>query len=62
MRRLIAWLKFVLFARRRPKWDELDRMTCGLAGDLGHSLCGWCSRHHKPRVDCLCRVRSMEAC
>ena len=34
--------------------NDLDRVTCPKAGQLGHGLCGWCERHDKPRHICGC--------
>lgn len=37
---------------RAPITDELDRANCARAGELGHTMCGWCHRHDLPRTFC----------
>lgn len=38
-----------------PQQDDLERVNCPKAGDLGHWYCGWCPTHHKPYFICGCR-------
>lgn len=37
-----------------PTLDDLHRVDCDLAGDVGHMHCGICSDHDKPRFMCGC--------
>lgn len=37
-----------------PELDDLDRVNCKLAGEAGHSSCGMCPVHNKPRFRCGC--------
>jgi hypothetical protein len=37
-----------------PKDDDLERCNCDLVGEIGHSQCGWCNKHDKPRFLCGC--------
>lgn len=34
--------------------DDYDRATCRRVGQPGHSQCGICRVHHKPRFQCGC--------
>jgi len=36
-----------------PVDDDLDRVNCAIAGELGHSSCGWCKECDHPRFMCL---------
>lgn len=40
-----------------PKDDDLDRANCDKVGQFGHSMCGWCIRHDKPRWSGCCAVQ-----
>ena len=42
----------------KPQDDDLERVNCKLAGKIGHSLCGWCKIHDKPRFMCGCLVNA----
>lgn len=37
-----------------PENDDLDRVNCDEAGMPGHSQCGVCPEHKKPRFQCGC--------
>jgi len=39
---------------REPEQDDLDRVNCQLAGQTGHSDCGWCKTCNHPNFECLC--------
>ena len=39
---------------RLPEEDELDRVNCLKAGQLGHKNCGWCKFCDKPIFGCEC--------
>lgn len=40
---------------RPPVEDEMHRVNCDRAGNLGHSMCGMCAQeHHVPRFMCGC--------
>lgn len=34
--------------------DDLARIECTKAGQVGHSGCGWCKEHNRPSFECLC--------
>lgn len=47
----------ILFRIKTKRWptdDDLERVNCKDAGNLGHMFCGWCEKHDKPRFECLC--------
>lgn len=46
--------QFRLFFKRAPQQDDLDRVNCDRVGELGHSCCGVCEKHNKPRFQCGC--------
>ncbi len=37
---------------RPPEHDDLDRINCAIAGDIGHQQCGWCVDCNGPRMFC----------
>lgn len=37
-----------------PTNDDLDRVNCEYAGEIGHLHCGWCNLHNCPRFECMC--------
>jgi hypothetical protein len=39
---------------RAPEHDDLDRVNCLKAGQLGHYHCGWCDNHDGPIFECGC--------
>lgn len=39
---------------RPPQRDDLHRVNCDQAGELGHLQCGWCGRHQTARFACGC--------
>lgn len=39
-----------------PEQDDLERLNCEQAGKAGHSQCGYCPEHHKPRFLCMCML------
>ena len=39
-----------------PMNDDLDRVNCEHAGEVGHIFCGWCPIHNCPRFTCMCRI------
>lgn len=39
---------------RKPIQDDLDRVNCKEVGTVGHSQCGVCTTHDKPRFGCGC--------
>lgn len=41
-----------------PEQDDLERVNCDKAGQLGHLSCGWCARHDAPMFECGCSVRN----
>lgn len=34
--------------------DDLERLNCDQAGEIGHGGCGFCPDHKKPRFVCGC--------
>ncbi len=42
-----------------PRQDDLARVNCELAGEVGHWQCGWCAVHDGPRFACACAVRAI---
>lgn len=40
-----------------PRQDDLQRVNCDKAGELGHFFCGMCLRHAAPRFMCGCPGR-----
>lgn len=49
---------FTILLGREPEGDDLDRANCPKAGAAGHSQCGMCPEHKKPRLECCCVLRS----
>ena len=49
---MIDAAQFAKATGREPEDDDLERSNCRLAGNIGHSYCGWCSEHDKPRFIC----------
>jgi len=43
---------FAHYVGRPPQNDDLMRANCNLAGQLGHSACGWCGSCQRPRFIC----------
>lgn len=39
---------------RAPQQDDLHRVTCDRAGMVGHTACGICDEHDRPRFECGC--------
>jgi hypothetical protein len=37
-----------------PVNDDLERANCKKAGETVHLFCGWCEKHDKPRIACMC--------
>jgi len=37
-----------------PENDDLERVNCEKAGEMGHHNCGLCPDHVKPRFVCGC--------
>ena len=47
------------FKEKTGEWavgDDLERVNCKEVGKFGHSQCGWCEEHDKPRFSCGCVV------
>ena len=38
----------------KPDQDDLERVNCSKAGEIGHRQCGWCGNHKLPRFQCGC--------
>lgn len=43
--------------RRAPQDDDMERVNCEKAGELGHWGCGWCATHDLPQFQCGCCVQ-----
>lgn len=52
-------LAYFLKEYRWPKDDDLARVNCPNAGAPGHSHCGWCEIHDRPRFECVCHAHPM---
>lgn len=39
---------------RTPEGDDMERVNCQFAGQLGHLCCGWCDEHNGPQYVCGC--------
>lgn len=44
--------QFYAATGRDPWQDDMDRVNCDKAGQIGHWMCGWCDRCDKPRFQC----------
>lgn len=47
-------LMFRIRTGRWPKQDDLERVNCKQAGEIGHGNCGWCNEHRAPMYQCMC--------
>ena len=47
---------FILKMRRLPINDDLERINCKQAGEIGHTMCGWCDIHDRPIFECSCKA------
>jgi hypothetical protein len=47
-------MEFEEFLGSPPENDDLERVNCKEAGTIGHSQCGWCLYHSRPRFECGC--------
>ena len=45
---------FFIILGRWPAADDLDRVNCDEAGEIGHLCCGWCALHNVPIFECGC--------
>jgi hypothetical protein len=36
----------------KPVQDDMERVNCKRAGELGHEYCGWCDKHSSPKFHC----------
>jgi len=54
MEKIIQYIKFIMKTGRKPIQDDLDRAFCELAGEIGHSCCGFCEKCGKPKFMCIC--------
>ncbi len=43
---------------RKPEDDDLERVNCTMVGRMGHSSCGWCYEHSRPRYECWCSIKT----
>ena len=46
------------FTGRWPIQDDLARVNCRIAGEVGHFSCGWCEKHNAPMFHCVCGWQS----
>ena len=42
-----------------PEQDDLERVNCLKAGQIGHFGCGWCNRCDVPMFFCGCYARQI---
>ena len=47
-------ITFFIKLHRWPRHDDLRRVNCKHAGEVGHLFCGWCKKHDRPRFECTC--------
>lgn len=38
----------------KPEGDDLTRVNCPYAGEIGHRGCGWCDVCNQPKFICVC--------
>lgn len=50
--------KFIEATGREPQDDDLDRVNCDKAGQIGHYCCGWDEQADKPHFDTMRRLWS----
>ena len=43
--------QFISATGREPEQDDLERVNCKQAGDVGHWCCGWNVEHNRPQAD-----------
>ena len=48
----ITEIDFRRLVGRNPANDDLERVNCSQAGEIGHLSCGMC-RHDKPYFNCM---------
>ncbi len=48
--------KFAAKVGRKPTDDDLERVNCDKAGQVGHLSCGWCQKCDGPCFHCPCSV------
>lgn len=48
---------FRLKTGRAPEQDDLQRVNCLQAGEVGHNDCGWCSICDHPKFECICPAK-----
>jgi len=41
----------------KPIQDDLERVNCNHAGEIGHKNCGWCLKCNTPAFSCTCTRR-----
>ena len=39
---------------REPSEEDIAQANCKVIGIPGHTFCGWCDEHDKPRIVCQC--------
>lgn len=42
---------------RQPTAEEMNKINCDQSGVIGHTLCGWCTKHDRPRLVCKCPAK-----
>ena len=47
--------QFHFMTGRWPDNDDLDRVNCSYAGEIGHHYCGVCMECLQPKHMCLCK-------
>lgn len=45
---------------RPPEQDDLERVNCSQAGEIGHWSCGWCATHDLPVFMCGCHFKEVK--
>ncbi len=49
--------EFIKKTGSKPVQDDLERVNCLKAGQMGHWSCGWCQECDTPQFECGCFVR-----
>ena len=57
---MITEAEFKAATGNDPEDDDMDRVNCNVAGDVGHTSCGWCDIHNKPMFqDYQCTMKRL---
>ena len=51
--------KFIEATGREPQDDDLERVNCKQAGEIGHMCCGWDDVDDKPEFETMRRAKHL---